>query len=172
MAQLKAWIPLVLLGAWGTMVGCDDDRAVTDLGTAGDTALGGGGATGGAGDDAGGEPIVTVGGGGVGGTESPGGRDGGGAGGTAGATGGAGGDAGAGGTGPFECPSDIFALDGEPCPAAAEGMSCSDGLTDPCQFGHSATCEAGKWVLFEAFPAPCGGGGAGGAGGAAGASGS
>ncbi|HYQ18457.1 MAG TPA: hypothetical protein VEQ58_21925, partial [Polyangiaceae bacterium] len=112
MGQLKLWVPVVLLGTWGLVVGCDDDRAVTDLGTAGDNALGGGGAeTGGGG--AGGEPVV-----GHGGYAdlTPAGTGGGGVGGE-GANGGVGGgEGGAGGAEPFVCPLTIGDLDATACP--------------------------------------------------------
>lgn len=93
---------------------------------------------------------------------------------TSGGEGGSGNDAGTGGGGaggaePWSCPADLFAADGQSCPAAAEGMACSDGADDPCQFGHSLVCRAGKWFLQEAFPAPCGASGAAGSGGAGGA---
>jgi hypothetical protein len=82
---------------------------------------------------------------------------------TAAAGGDSGGNAGAGGA--AECPANIVGLDGKPC--SVPGMICSDGADDPCFFGHSIICVAGKWQDQESFPAPCGGaGGAAGAGGA------
>jgi hypothetical protein len=106
---------------------------------------------------AGGEITQPIGGSGAGETAALGG-----AGGAGASAGGAGGAA--------ECPADIFAAEGKAC--SDEGMVCGDGADDPCQFGQSIVCQAGKWQHQEAFPAPCGGaggqsnGGAGGAGGA------
>jgi hypothetical protein len=91
----------------------------------------------------------------------------GGAGGAQGGAGGAQGGAAGGEGGAPQCPSDLFAADGEECAAFGEGFICSDGTTDPCQFGQAIVCQGGKWERREAFPAPCGGaGGAAGAGGA------
>jgi hypothetical protein len=95
----------------------------------------------------------------------------GGSGGSAGSvsSGGAGGEAGGGAE---ACPTDFFEADGTPC--ENEGKECSDGGTDPCEFGNSIRCTNGSWEWEEAIPAPCGGAGgqgganAGGEGGAAG----
>ena len=169
MLSLKVWFPLALVGACSLAAGCEDDRAVADLGPGG-TAAGGA-----EGEDAGSPPAKGGDGMGGGGTAS-GGTAGGGiggddpgagasdAGGTAGASGGAGG--GAGGETSGECPSNIFEAEGKAC--APDGLFCSDGAGDPCQFGQSIVCQNGKWLRQEAFPAPCGGaGGTSGAGGAA-----
>jgi hypothetical protein len=64
-----------------------------------------------------------------------------------------------------ECPADLFTAEGEDCSDFVEGSTCSDGGTDPCEFGNSIVCTGGVWERREAFPAPCGGAGAGGAGG-------
>jgi hypothetical protein len=156
MAHTRAWFPLALVVAWGFAAGCEDDRGVVDIGAGGDTTEPIGGS--GAGETAmlggsGGEITQPVGGSGAGETAMAG------AGGAAAGAGGAGGAA--------ECPADIFAADGKAC--SEDGMICSDGAEDPCQFGQTIVCQAGKWHHQEAFPAPCGGAGGqanGGAGGA------
>jgi hypothetical protein len=151
MTKVRMALPLAILGGWLVGAGCDDDRGVVDLGAGGDVAQPGGAAgTAGAGGDE-----TTPGGAGAGAGGAAGGA-------AAGAGGAAAGEGGAGGA--LECPANIFAADGKAC--ASEGMFCSDGGDDPCQFGQSIVCRSGKWRRQEAFPAPCGGaGGAGGQGG-------
>lgn len=139
MSSLKLWFPMILLGVWTAIAGCEDDRAVADLGVGGDDTVGGTGE--------GGAPPITP---------------------AAGAAGTSGEGGAAGGAG-FTCPSDIFAADGTACPASAEGAVCSDGGDNPCEFGQAIVCQDGKWWHQESFPAPCGGAGGGGAAGAAGA---
>jgi hypothetical protein len=151
MTKLGMALPLVILGAWLVGTGCDDDRGVVDLGAGGDLAQPGGGA--GAGGDE-----TTPGGVGAGGAAA---GAGGAAAGAGGALAGAGGDG-----GEVGCPADIFDAEGKAC--APEGMLCSDGADDPCQFGQSIVCVDGKWHHQEAFPAPCGGAGGQGGGGAGG----
>jgi hypothetical protein len=154
MKTLRFGLPLVIALGWGLGAGCDDDRGVVDLGAGGDMAQAGGaaGETTTAGAGAAGETTTLAGAGGA-------------AAGAGGAAAGAGGDGGA-----AQCPANIFGAEGKAC--APEGMICSDGADDPCQFGQSIVCVSGKWQHQEAFPAPCGGaggqasGGAGGAGGA------
>jgi hypothetical protein len=141
MKKVRIAFPLVVLSAWLVGAGCDDDRGVVDLGAGGDVAQPGG-AAGHAG--AGGDEATP-----------------GGAGGAAAGGGGAG--------GANECPADIFGAEGRAC--APDGMICSDGADDPCQFGQSIVCVSGKWQHQEAFPAPCGGAGGQGSGGAGGAGG-
>jgi hypothetical protein len=68
--------------------------------------------------------------------------------------GGAGGEA---GSDAEACPSDFFAADGTLC--RTEGKICSDGGSEPCQFGNSLRCLNGEWEWQESFPAPCGGAG-------------
>ena len=138
-----AWaLPLVLVGTWVAATGCDDTRPVGDLPADGGEP----GATGGSG-TSGGEPSAT------------------------GGSGIAGGAGEGGGSGAPECPADLFTAEGEDCEAFGEGFICSDGGTDPCEFGNSIRCVAGIWERQEAFPAPCGGAGGGGAGGASGGAG-
>lgn len=151
-------VPLVILGGWLVGAGCDDDRGVVDLGAGGDVAQPGG-AAGEAG--TGGDETTPGGAGGAGGAAA-----GGAAAGAGGAAAGAGGAAaGAGGEGgASQCPANILFADNTAC--STEGLRCSDGGNDPCQFGQSIVCQSGKWRRQEAFPAPCGG--AGGAGGQAG----
>lgn len=143
MAKLTWSIPVLFVGAWMLTVGCDDDRGVVDIGAGGDYV-------GTAGNDAAGESGNHAGSGGTGGVDHAG---------------------GAGGSADAACPSDIFAADGTSCAGYANGMICGDGADDPCQFGQSIICLAGKWQHQEAFPAPCGDGGAGGAAGAGGGAG-
>src|SRR4051812_44879473 len=156
MKTLRLGLSLVV--GLGCLVGagCDDDRGVVDIGSGGsDVGQPGGAAgettsTGGAGAEA------TAGGGGAAAGE------GGAAAGAGGAAAGAGGDGGA-----AECPADIFGAEGKAC--TPQGMICSDGGGDPCQFGQSIICVSGKWQHQEAFPAPCGGAGGQASGGAGGA---
>jgi hypothetical protein len=141
MAKLAWSIPVLFVGAWVLTVGCDDDRGVVDIGAGGDYV-------GTAGSDAAGESGNHAGTGGAGGGDHAG---------------------GAGGAVDAACPSDISAAEGTSCAAYANGMICSDGADDPCQFGQSIVCVAGKWQRQEAFPAPCGGAGGAAGGGGAGA---
>ena len=53
------------------------------------------------------------------------------------------------------CPSNIVAADGESCAEFSEGFECSDGGTNPCQFGNAIVCVNGVWQRRESFPAPC-----------------
>ena len=155
MNKVRMALPLVILGGWLVGAGCDDDRGVVDLRAGGDVAQPGG---------AGGEPTVVAGAAGADTVVAGGGGVAAGAGGVGGA-GELGGAGGAGGAG--KCPADIFDAEGTAC--APEGMICSDGADDPCQFGQSIVCLSGKWNRQEAFPAPCGGAGGQGGGGAGGA---
>jgi len=76
----------------------------------------------------------------------------------AGGQGGAGGLAGDEGiAGAPECPASIVVLDGEDCSVFGEGFECSDGGTNPCEFGNAIVCVDGKWERRESYPAPCGG---------------
>jgi len=137
MKTLHFALPMVVVAAWLAGSGCDDNRPVSDL------PVGGEGLGGPAG---GGEPPVS---GDSGGADSPGSA------GQGGAQGGA--------SAASECPADLFSAEGEDCGAFAEGFTCSDGGTDPCEFGNSIVCTGGVWERREAFPAPCGGASAGGA---------
>jgi hypothetical protein len=70
------------------------------------------------------------------------------------------GDGGAGGAGGApECPADLSEAEGTSCRGLPFGFSCSDGGSDPCQFGLGIVCLDGTWYREEAFPAPCGGAG-------------
>jgi hypothetical protein len=82
---------------------------------------------------------------------------------TGGSSGHGGASAGAGGADePPPCPTDLSSAQGQDCSAYEEGTECSDGQTDPCQFGNSIICSTGKWQRRETIPAPCGGAGGGG----------
>lgn len=61
----------------------------------------------------------------------------------------------------LSCPSNIVAADGESCAEFPEGFKCSDGGTNPCQFGNAIVCVNGVWQRRESFPAPCAGDGVG-----------
>lgn len=141
--KLAYTVAVGLVAMLGAVVGCEDDRAIGDLGAGGVPGNGKGGAVGVAG-----SPDAN------GGSEStPGGQPNGGM--SAG---------GVGGADSSECPTDFFEADGTPC--STEGQLCSDGADDPCGFGNSLICFGGEWQRQEAFPSPCGGAGSGGAGGA------
>lgn len=163
MKTLQLGLPLVMVLGWAVGAGCDDDRGATDIGAGGEVAGGKAGSAGAAGKAGGGGSETTPGGAGAGGAAAGAGGVAAGAGGVAGGAGGEGGIA-------DGCPANIFAADGTAC--SGTPMYCSDGGTDPCQFGQSIVCQNGKWHHQEAFPMPCGGaggqanGGAGGAGGA------
>ena len=55
-------------------------------------------------------------------------------------------------TGDEVCP-DQFPQAGTPC--ATEGMSCSTGCEDPCEFCNIVHCENGTWQNVEVFPYDC-----------------
>lgn len=160
MGHLRVWFPLVLVVGAGIVVGCDDDRGVVDIGGGGDGAAQAGAPPHAAGESQGGKASAGEASGGSADAEvNACGANAGGAG---------GGEGGAGGAPSLECPSDLFAANGTSCAGFAEGAICSDGSTDPCQFGQLIRCMNGKWQRQETFPAPCGDGGAGGGGGAGG----
>jgi hypothetical protein len=161
MGHLRVWFSLVLVVGAAIAVGCDDDRGVVDIGAGGDGAAQAGATSNAAGETTGGKASAGEGTGGSAGAQVDVGVCG-----ASWAGGGAGGEGG--GTLTLECPSDLFAADGTSCAGFAEGAICSDGASDPCQFGQSIRCVSGKWQRQEAFPAPCGDGGAGGNGGSGG----
>ncbi|HEY0138577.1 MAG TPA: hypothetical protein VGB85_31050 [Nannocystis sp.] len=55
-------------------------------------------------------------------------------------------------TGDEVCP-DQFPQDGTPC--TSEGLSCSTGCEDPCEFCNVVQCENGTWQNLEVFPYDC-----------------
>jgi hypothetical protein len=55
--------------------------------------------------------------------------------------------------------------DGDDCHDDEDGHQCGETTGNPCGFGHSLLCRAGKWHDQEAFPLDCGHGGQGGGGG-------
>jgi hypothetical protein len=129
MKHPHVWILLLGIAFW-SLTSCDSDE-----GDAGDGS--GAAGRGGASDMLAGEAGLGTAGGGVGG-----------------ATGGA--SAGGAG-GALECPQDITLAEGEDCRSFAEGFECSDGGTNPCEFGNAIVCVDGVWERRESFPAPCGG---------------
>lgn len=145
-------------GLFGVMallaaLSCDNGTDLASDESAGGTTAGGGGTKAGsgtsAGNDGGGEQSRS-GSAGLAGAQ------------TGGSSGHGGSSAGAGGADePPPCPSDLSSAQGRDCSAYAEGTECSDGRTDPCQFGNSIICSTGKWQRRETIPAPCGGAGGG-----------
>ena len=65
--------------------------------------------------------------------------------------------AGQGGEGTPACPLVLADEEGKDCRAFGEGFECTDGGTDPCEFGNAIVCTGGAWERRESFPAPCGG---------------
>lgn len=56
--------------------------------------------------------------------------------------------------GAAECPVDVGAAVGEPCPM--EGQYCGgEAGTDECSFCNIIQCSGGEWSRVEVFPAPC-----------------
>lgn len=162
MMTLRFALPIGLACAWVMTAGCEDSRPVVNLPAGGEAAAGEGGTgespeagssgqSGGAGATGGADQGGRAGAPDQGGTTDQGGEG--------GAPRGQGGQGGEGGTNTPECPSNLFGADGQDCTAFGDGFVCSDGGTDPCQFGNSIVCTFGVWERREAFPAPCGGAG-------------
>lgn len=137
MKQSLAGTLLLVVAIWSTMAGCESEA---------DDTPGTGGAAGGQGGEAGlaGEGGLAAGQAGEGGTAGQGGD---------------GGTAGQGGARPPTCPVAIVAAEGDDCSQFGEGFECSDGSTNPCEFGNAIVCVNGIWERRESFPAPCGGAG-------------
>ena len=51
---------------------------------------------------------------------------------------------------------DLATCPPEQSACATEGATCGPACTNICQFCNRLTCQSGKWVSQEAFPAPCG----------------
>ena len=57
------------------------------------------------------------------------------------------------------CPNNIVFAAGTSCADYPEGFECSDGGTNPCEFGNAIVCINQVWERRESFPAPCAGAG-------------